>query len=246
MTEWWQWALAFLGSFLVGVSKTGIAGLGILNVAIFANILPARESVGVVLVMLIAADLVAVTVYRREAAWSNLVRLFPWAALGVILGALALGRVDDLTVRRLIGGILVVLIILQVVRRRPAVDVAEAPEPQPWFVVGAGLLAGFTTMVANAAGPIMIIYLLAMRLPKLHFIGTAAWFFMVLNLFKVPFSYGLGLINPGSFAVSLQIVPFAVIGALFGRKLITYIDQKLFERLAIGLTFVAGVHLLLF
>jgi uncharacterized membrane protein YfcA len=241
MTEWWQWALAFFGAFMVGLSKTGIAGLGILNVAIFANIMPARESVGVVLIMLLSADTVAVAVYRREANWPQLLRLFPWAALGVIVGVFALGRVDDEAVRRLIGAILVVLIALQLLRRQNA---DAAPAPHPAFVIAAGLLAGFTTMVANAAGPIMILYLLAMRLPKLAFIGTTAWFFLSINLFKVPFSYGLGLINPGSFAVSLQLVPFAVIGALFGRKLIGYIDQKLFERLAMVLTLVAGFYLL--
>jgi uncharacterized membrane protein YfcA len=243
----WQWALACLGAVLVGLSKTSIAGLGILSVAIFASILPPRESVGIVLVTLLAGDFVAVTAYRRDGSWPHLFRLFPWAALGVVAGALALGRIDDTAVRWLIGGILVVLVIIHYLRRRitaASAGAEPAGPPRLWLVGVTGLLAGFTTMVANAAGPIMIMYLLAMRLPKLKFIGTAAWFFLALNLFKVPFSLGLGLINPNSLAISLVLIPFAVAGALSGRLLIAYINQALFESLAMALTLVAGIRLL--
>ncbi len=244
MTEWWQWALAFLGAFLVGLSKTGVAGLGILTVAIFASVLPARESVGVALVVLIAGDVVAVTIYRREASWPHLWRLFPWAALGVGLGALALGSISDAWVRPLIGLILIVLVGVQFWRRRsPASQSNQAP--RLWLLAGTGLLAGFTTMLANAAGPIMTIYLLAMRLPKMVFIGTAAWFFLVLNLFKVPFSSSLGLINPESIGISFRLIPLAIVGAIAGRKLITFINQELFETLALLLAFIAGIRLLI-
>ena len=109
-----------------------------------------------------------------------------------------------------------------------------------------GVSAGFTTMVANAAGPIMIVYLLAMRLPKLVFMGTSAWFFFAVNLFKVPFSYSLGLINFASLHISVPLIPFAVAGAVSGRVLIKYIDQRLFELLAMGFTLLAGLRLLLY
>ncbi len=99
-------------------------------------------------------------------------------------------------------------------------------------------------MVANAAGPVMILYLLAMRLPKMAFIGTSAWFFLVLNLFKVPFSYSLRLINIGFLQIDLPLAPFAVLGALSGREIIRHIDQSLFEKLALALTFVAGLRML--
>jgi uncharacterized membrane protein YfcA len=235
-----------VGAFLVGLSKTGIAGLGILSVAIFASVLPARESVGAVLVTLLAADLVAVTTYRRDASWPHLWRLFPWAGLGVVLGALALGRVDDTGVRRLIGGILVALVAFHGWRRASGAATEAPPAARHPLLVGAtGITAGFTTMVANASGPIMIMYLLALRLPKVAFIGTAAWFFFALNLFKLPFSYALGLINPASLAISLRLIPFALAGALWGRLLLPAIDQRLFELLALGLTLVAGVRLLL-
>lgn len=241
--ELWQWALAALAAFIVGMSKTGVTGLGILAVALFASIIPARESVGVMLIVLIAGDVVAVTAYRREADWPQLLRLFPWAAAGVVIGAVALGRIDDTLMKRLIGVTLVGLVGMVLLRRRRP----TAPDAQPSRWVGplAGLFGGITTMIANAAGPIMTIYLLAMRLPKMVFIGTTAWFFLVLNLFKVPFSVGLGMVNMSSLQVSLALAPFAVAGALVGRWLIRFINQELFENLALGLAVLAGVRMLL-
>ena len=88
----WQWTLVVLGAFLAGVAKTGIAGLGILTLAIYANILPSKESTGIILPMLICADVVAVVAYRRHAVWSYLWRLFPWVAAGVVAGLAALLR----------------------------------------------------------------------------------------------------------------------------------------------------------
>lgn len=246
MLEPWQWALAALGAYLVGLSKTGIAGLGVLSVALFASALPARESTGIVLVVLISADIVAVTAYRREVSWGHLVRLFPWAAAGVIVGFFILGRIDSQTTQRLIGTILVALVILQFWRSRSTAvtRLAEEAHPHPVLSAVTGVSAGITTMIANAAGPIMNIYLLAMRLPKMIFMGTAAWFFFFINLFKVPFSYSLGLINLGSLSISIPMIPFAVAGALTGRILIKHIDQRLFELLAMLFTLLAGIRLL--
>lgn len=244
----WQWALVCFAAFLIGVSKTGIAGINILAIAVFASVLPARESVGAVLIAFLAADLVAVTAYRHDAEWRHLWRLFPWAGLGVVIGALAMGRIPDAGVRRMIGGILLVLIVIYLLRQYSSRHDEGELVPfvrYPWLIGLTGILAGFTTMVANASGPIMILYLLALRLPKLAFIGTAAWFFFALNLFKVPFSAGLGLINANSLAVSLRLIPFAVAGALVGKPLLRRVDQKLFERLALALTLVAAVRLLL-
>ncbi|MEN9935905.1 MAG: hypothetical protein RLZZ387_2484 [Chloroflexota bacterium] len=243
--ELWQWALGALGAFLVGLSKTGIPGLGILNVAIFALVFPARESVGLVLIILICADIVAVSAYRRDASWGHLWRLLPWAAAGVVAGYLALGRVDDTQMRRLIGVILLVLVVFQYIRsRRPAPPEGESQPASRWFAPLTGMTAGFTTMVANAAGPVMMLYLLAMRLPKIVFVGTAAWYFLILNTFKVPFSASLGLINPASLGISLSLGVFAVGGALLGRPIVERLNQRTFELIALGLTFVAALAML--
>jgi uncharacterized membrane protein YfcA len=244
--ELWQWALGALGAFLVGLSKTGIPGLGILNVAIFALVFPARESVGLVLVILICGDIVAVSTYRRDASWPHLLRLFPWAAAGVVLGYLALGRINDVQMRHVLGVTLLGLVALQYIRsrRQAAADGAVQPVPPPWLAPLAGITAGITTMVANAAGPVMVLYLLSMQLPKLVFVGTTAWYFLVLNLFKVPFSASLGLINPASLGVSLWLAPFAVVGALFGRPIVHRLNQRMFELTALALTFGAALMML--
>ena len=238
-----QWALLALASACFGIAKTAVAGLGTLGVAIFATVIPARESVGVALVVLIVADLVAVSIYRGNAEWPQLLRLAPWAVAGIFLGMFALGRVDDVAARRLIGGIVVALVVIRFIRDRRGSD-EEAP-PLPWFAPVMGVVAGFTTMVANAAGPVMALYLLSMRLPKLTFVGTTAWFFLAINLFKIPFLYSLGLISPASIGQSMRLWPFAISGALLGRWMITRINQRRFEIISLLLAGAAGLRLLL-
>lgn len=250
MLEWWQWALIFSAAFLVGLAKTGITGLGILAVAIAASALPARESVGAMLLTLIGGDIFAVLFYRRSADWSHLLRLFPWAAAGVVCGALTLwlGRVDNDGARHLIGVILLVLIVGDFLRRW--LQKGQEGDGVPRFMRSkwsggvAGVTAGFTTMVANAAGPVMTLYLLAAQLPKYAFLGTSAWFFLILNLFKIPFSIGLGMITWESAGFSLRMLPFIILGALAGRWLVRYIDERRFVQIAFGLTFIASVRLL--
>ncbi|MCS6825877.1 MAG: sulfite exporter TauE/SafE family protein [Caldilinea sp.] len=244
----WQWVLAVVGAYLVGISKTGVAGLGVFAVAIFASALPARESVGIVLPILIAADVVAVVSYWGQGSWPHLLRLFPWAAVGIVAGYFVMDRIDAVMTQRLIGAVLVAIVSIHFWRRlrtQALVALAAEMRPQPFLSGITGVSAGFTTMVANAAGPIMIIYLLAMRLPKYIFMGTAAWYFFVLNLFKVPFSYSLGLINAASLPLSLALAPAAIAGALTGRVLIRHINQQAFELMALVLTLIAGARLLM-
>ena len=238
----WQWGLVVLGAFLIGVSKTGIAGLGVLAVAIYANILPARQSTGIILPMLICADVVAVAAYRRHAVWGHLWRLFPWVMAGVVTGYLTMGHINDAQVRHGIGVILLALVALHFWRRHRA---GNEPIPHSlWFTGLTGLLAGFTTMLANAAGPIMILYLLAIGLPKMEFLGTGAWFFLIMNLFKVPFSCGLGLITPGTLHFNAVLLPAVIAGALLGRLFVKHINQAWFETLALVLTLIASGRLL--
>jgi uncharacterized protein len=240
--EPWQWALAVAAALFIGVSKTAIGGLGMVSVAIFANLLPAREASGFVLPLLICGDVVAVASYRQHTQWKHLARLFPWTALGVLVGWLALGRIDDRQASVLIGAIILVMVAIHLWRRRRGdVDPAKIGFG---FAVTMGVLAGFTTLVANAAGPLMAIYLLAMRLPKLEYVGTAAVFFFLFNLFKVPFMVNLELIDARSVTGNLVLAPAVFLGAWIGRKILARIDQKRFEQLALALSALAGLKLL--
>jgi hypothetical protein len=245
--EPWQWALLFAGAFVVGLAKTGIAGLSILFVGLLANVMPARQSTGVILPMLILGDVFGVILYRRHTEWRHLWKLFPWTAAGVVLGWLALGRIDDLQTKRLVGGILALMIAVHYWRKfRAAKGEAEVAHAPLWVAAGTGLLAGFTTLVANAAGSVMTIYLLAMRLPKLGFLGTNAVFFLLLNWFKVPFMVNLGLINRESLALNLKLAPAVIAGCLLGRYAASRMNQKVFESVALTLTAVAALKLLFF
>lgn len=241
--EPWQLALAVFGALLVGVSKTGVAGLGMLFVVMFANVIPAKQSSGFVLPLLIFGDVVAVWSYRAHAKWPHVFRLMPWTAAGVVAGYFAMGRIDDRQARVLIGTIILAMVAIQLWRRSRLK--ADAVEQAPvWFAPTVGVLVGFTTLVANAAGPLMAIYLLAMRLPKMEYVGTGAVFFLILNLFKVPFMAGLGLITADSFGFNLMLAPAVLLGAMIGRKILPLINQKLFENLALGLSATAGIRLL--
>ncbi len=240
--EPWQWVLAVLAAFLVGVSKTGIAGLGMLFVVIFAQIMPAKQATGFVLPLLCFGDLVAVASYRQHANWSHVWRMFPPAAVGVVLGFLAMNRINDHEARLLIGGIVLSLIGLHLVRRWRGGG--QETQHGVWYALVVGILAGFTTLVANAAGPLMAIYLLAMRLPKMEYMGTGAVFFMLLNLFKVPFMVNLGLVSASSFSFNLMLAPVVLTGGLVGRKLLAKINQRWFENLALALSALAAIELI--
>lgn len=240
--EPWQWVLAVVAAMFIGVSKTAIGGLGMVSVTLFANfVLPAKEASGFVLPLLICGDIVAVKAYRAHTQWKHLGRLFPWTAGGVLLGWLAMGRIDDRQASLLIGGIVIVMVGIHLWRRRKGGHEAELGFGFAAFI---GVMAGFTTLVANAAGPLMAIYLLSMRLPKMEFMGTGAVFFFLINLFKVPFMMNLDLITAASFRGDLVLAPAVFVGALVGRWLLPKIDQRLFENLALWASALAGLKLL--
>ncbi len=241
----WQWTLLSLGAFFTGLSKTGIAGLGVLSVALFAIALPARASTGALLPLLLCADLFGLAFYRKHTSWPHLFKLFPWVILGVVAGYFALGKINGAQMQRLIGGILLAMVALHLWRKQPA-DQLDAKLPHAWwFAALTGMLAGFTTMVANAAGPVMSIYLLAIGLPKLVFIGTGAWFFMLVNSFKVPFSLQLGLITSGSLLMDATLLIPMIPGALLGPVILKRLHQAWFEAMVLTLTVLASLRLLL-
>jgi uncharacterized membrane protein YfcA len=240
----WQWVVAGLAAAGVGVSKTGMPGAGILAVALFTLVVPARESVGLLLPLLIGGDVVAVASYHHHANWRQLVRLFPWAGAGVLAGWLLVGVIKgEATFDRVIGSVLIALVILQIWRsRRPRV---EGEAPNIFWTPCLGFLAGVLTMVANAAGPVMVLYLLGMGLPKLIFMGTGAWYYLIVNSFKVPFFINLGTITHTSILIDSALLPLVWLGAWGGRLLLPKIDQRAFEFIALGLTVVAALKLLL-
>lgn len=244
--EIWQWALLAAGAFTAGFSKTGIPGLSIMFVAVFSNLMPARQATGVVLPLLILGDIFAVVSYRAHAKWSHVLRLLGPTIAGVLLGWVALRMADDRQTTRLIGVLLAVMLAVHLMRKARPSSAEEASHAPLWLAVLAGVFAGFATQVANAAGPVMMLYLLAMRLPKLEFLGTSAVFFMTVNLFKVPFMVQLGVINGSSLWVNLWLAPAVIAGALIGRVVADKVNQRAFEVVALVLTALATAKLLFF
>lgn len=242
---WLAWLALGLAALVIGLSKTAVPGAGTVAVATFAAVLPARQSTGTILLLLIVADVFAVAMYRRHADWRTLLRLGPAVVVGILLGVLFLAFADDAGVKRVIGVILLLVVVLTLLQRRRGSSVALVGRSRRIAAATYGTLGGFTTMVANAAGPVMSMYFLAVRFPVKEFLGTAAWFFAIVNVGKLPFSIGLGLITGPGLLLDLVLVPAVVGGALVGRRLADRFDQRLFERLVIVFTVVGAVYLLL-
>lgn len=240
-----DWVMLALAATLVGVSKTALPGVATVPVALFAAVLPAKESTGALLVLLLVGDVTAVCAYRAFTDWAALRRLIPSVVGGVVGGTGLLVVAGDEVIRRVIGGMLVLLVVVNVVllvRAVPAADDEHAPARL--VSVTYGFLGGFTTMVANAGGPVMSMYFLASRFSVSAFLGTAAWFFFVVNAIKLPFSLGLGLITRESLVMNLWLVPAVLVGAWMGRTWARRISQSWFNMAVMVLTLASGAYLL--
>ena len=228
----------------VGISKSGLAGVGMIHILIFAAIFGARDSTGVLLPLLIVGDACAIYVFGSHAQWKHVRRLLPPTLIGIVLGWTLMGRLDDAMVARLIGGIILALTVLQLVRIwRPQV-LGAMPHSMP-AAYAAGLLTGFTTMIANAAGPVIALYLLTLDMAKLPLVGTMAWLFFLLNTSKIPFSYQLGLIDPATLMINLLLAPVVVAGMAIGQSIVHRIPQLLFDSLLLGFTGIAALRMML-
>lgn len=244
---YWQWVALFVAAFGVGLGKGGLPGMGNFAIAIYALVLPTRISVGVLLLVLITADIVAVFVYRKDANWPVIRAIMPWMLLGVFLGALLFYRIDDRMVEILIGVILLGMTGLHLGRTYIQRKIEEPHEIRHPLALKSsmGIMGGFATMIANAAGPVAAFYLLYIRLPKIVFVGTLAWLFFIINLVKVPAQMAIGNLSVDYLAISLKSSVFAMAGVLVARWIINYIPQRLFEILVWIFVIAAGIQLLL-
>lgn len=243
---WLAWTGLALAAALVGFSKTALPGINTLAVAIFAAVLPAKPSTGALLVLLLVGDAFALWTYRRHADWPTLVRMIPAVLIGLAIGGVFLAFAGDAVVQRVIGILLLMLMGLTLWQRRKKVRITDDPVSASWAAAtGYGSLGGFTTMVANAGGPVMSMYFLAARFPVNAFLGTAAWFFATMNVLKLPVSIGLGLITSHTLLMDLILVPAVVAGTLFGRWAAQKIQQKTFDLAVIVVTVLGAVYLLI-
>jgi hypothetical protein len=238
-----EWALIFLCGILIGATKTGLSGAAFIVVPIMAMIFGGKPSTGLLLPMLIMGDIFGVSYYNRHANWKYVLKPIPWALAGVVIGVLVGNRVSGDIFNTLIAVTIIIGVILMVWQdqRKNQITVPD----YWWFSAIIGMIGGFSTMIGNSAGPIMSIYLLTMYLPKNMFIGTKAWFFMIINVAKVPFHvFSWNTINMRTFAFDLSVLPAIVLGAFIGVRVVKLIPEKGYRILVIVTTVVACVIML--
>lgn len=238
----YQWGILFVCAVLIGINKTCIPGIGPLPVVLLALSFPAAKSTGIQLIMLCMADLMAVSYYRKKANWNIILKLIPFALCGIALGSFVMRFFDDNGLRLAIGIIILSMVGLNFVRRK---FLKADMIPSHWiFSLLIGLAAGFSTQVANAAGPVMAIYLLSMQLPKEEYLGTGAWYFMILNFLKLPVFIWEGRIVLESLYIDLCMLPAIVLGAFLGIVIAKKISQQAFELVVQILIVISALKLL--
>lgn len=237
-----QWALVGLSGLLIGMNKAGLMGMAMAAIPLMAGIFGAQLSVGVILPMLITADVVAVLYYRRHAEWGVVVRLLPWTLIGVGIGVVVGDIIPEESFRMLLAIVVLAGLVLLVYKEVVHRDV-NVPE-KLWIAAVLGVAAGFATMVGNAAGPIMALYLLSMGMTKNQFIGTGAWFFFIVNVLKVPFHVAVwGTITFDTLLVNLYAVPIIVAGGFLGLFLVRFFRERPYRVFVIGATALISLRL---
>jgi uncharacterized membrane protein YfcA len=241
---WGDWAILLSAALLIGLSKTGFQGINTPTIPLLALVFGARESTGVILPMLCAADLIAVIRYRRNAQWKYILKLLPYAVAGFFV-AIAVDRyIPAAQFRYLMAACIFAGLIFMFWQQRANREAVVTG--RWWYSPLFGLTGGFTTMIGTAAGPVMAIYLLSMKLPKYAFVGTSAWFFLIVNYLKLPLqAFVWDNITPESLTVDLIAAPFIAAGALLGILLMKKLPEKNYRKMIVWLTVIATGMLLI-
>jgi len=236
------WVLAFASAFVLGVTKAGLKGIDVLLVTLMALAFGARESTGIIVPLLILGDVFAVIYYNRHAQWKYIFKFLPWMLAGVLVGVLIGKDLDERTFK--IGMALIILLSVIIMfgwEKRKSQSV-----PTHWAFAGfMGVMAGITTMIGNLAGAFANIFFLAMRFPKNEFIGTAAWLFFIVNLFKLPFHiFVWETVTPQSLLINLKLVPGVILGLWVGVRLVKIIKETFYRRMILILTALGAILIL--
>jgi len=238
-----DWSLILVAAFIIGLSKAGLKGIDMMNVTIMAIVFGGKASTGIVLPLLCVADIMAVKYYHRHAQWSHFWKLIPWMMIGILIGVYVGKDLNEVVFRKLMAIIIIsTVIIMLVLEFRKSVTVPA----NKLFVANMGLIAGFTTMLGNLAGAFSNIYFLAMRMPKNDFIGTAAWLFLVINLFKLPFQvFYWKNINLVTLQTDLLLLPALIGGFWAGLKIVSKIKDDSYRKVVILLTLMGAIVMFL-
>ena len=239
-----EWVLVVLAAFTVGVSKTGFGGIGLIAVFIMADLF-GKPSVGILLPMLIVADVSVYPLFRRYASWKPVWKLLPPMLVGLAAGYFLLDWIPDSAARPVIGGIILLMVGVQLFRRY-AREWFDRMASSRQFGLAAGVAGGVATMMANAAGPIIQLFLLSRRFEKMDLVGVGARLFLLVNILKLPFLGGLDFVTRDSLVLNAKMVPVILLGVLLGKRLVHAVSQRTFEWLVLIFAVLAGVRLIAF
>jgi uncharacterized protein len=236
-----NWLLICTAAFILGLAKAGLKGIDMLNVTIMAIVFGGKASTGIVLPLLCVADIFAVLYYNRHAQWNHFWKIIPWMAAGILIGVYVGKDLNEAVFRKAMAMIIIITVVIMIVMEfRKTTNVPT----HPLFVASTGLVAGFTTMLGNLAGAFANIYFLAMRMSKNDFIGTAAWVFLVINLFKLPFQvlYWKN-ITVTSLKTDLVLLPALALGFWAGLKIVARIKDDNYRKIVIVLTLIGAMFI---
>ena len=237
-----NWLLIAIAAFIIGLSKAGLKGIDMMNVTLMALVFGGKASTGIVLPLLCVADVMAVKYYHRHAEWSYFRKLVPWMVVGILVGVFVGKDLNEVYFRKVMAVIIIVTIaLMMVIEVRKNLLVPQ----NKIFVAVMGSAAGFTTMLGNLAGAFSNIYFLAARITKNNFIGTAAWIFLFINLFKLPFQVIFWKnITTASLQVDLFLLPALVLGFVLGIRVVAKIRDDSYRKVVFVLTLIGAVFIL--
>lgn len=237
-----SWILATAAAFVIGLSKAGIKGIAVINVTFMALAFGAKESTGMVVPLLVLADIFAVIYYNRHTQWNYVFKVLPWMIFGVLIGVVVGKDLPESLFKIGMSIIILITVFMMYWWDRRKIQTV----PRHWaFASSIGIVAGITTMVGNLAGAFSNIYFLAMRLPKNHFIGTAAWLFLIVNSIKLPFHiFVWGTITEETLLLNVKLLPGILLGFLIGIKIIKLIKEAFFRKMILVLTALGAILIL--
>ena len=233
---------AIISGILVGLSKEGLKGINVITVTLLALAFGAKASTGIAVLLLIMGDTMAVIYYKRKCNWSLLLKLLPYVFIGVVIGAFVGHDMPEVIFKKVMAIIIILSAIMMIVSEKYSYEITDK---STLLSVVLGLLTGITTMIGNLAGAFSNLFFLSMRLSKEAFIGTAAWLFFIINIFKVPFHIFMWqTVHTNSLLIALKILPFIIIGFIIGLKTVKLFSDKSYRYFIIFMTIVGAIVML--